>query len=275
MSYRETLQSEYRQRANKNPRYSLRSFSRTLDVSHSFLSQVMTGKRHLSTEMALKVSRQLKLTAKSQREFCDQVQAEATRDEALRSFIETRIPKRTTRAVRNLAREEFNMIADWYHFAILELGKCKDVVLTPEHAAARFALPVKTMELAFGRLEALGFLRANGEHWLLAPEGTESYGTNSNISKAERSSAIKRFHRSQLDLARTAILQQDLPERDFSGMTLAIHPSQIPVVKEKIAALMREIESLTCDEKPTEVYHLATQFYRLGVPEEPSAREES
>ena len=61
MNPKHLLQRELSIRCEKNPRYSLRAFSRALGMSHTALSFVLSGKRPLSKNAARKVSEVLQL----------------------------------------------------------------------------------------------------------------------------------------------------------------------------------------------------------------------
>ena len=53
--YRLELKQVFQERRGRNPRYSLRSYARDLDLGVATLSQVLSGKRHLSVKNAKKV----------------------------------------------------------------------------------------------------------------------------------------------------------------------------------------------------------------------------
>src|SRR5690348_3009600 len=86
-SYREQLKQELSRRRKINPRFSLRSFARTLDVSPAFLSKVLQGKKHLSVEKATSVAKRLKYDTNEVAQFCHCVEREH-RGESFRRVIE-------------------------------------------------------------------------------------------------------------------------------------------------------------------------------------------
>jgi transcriptional regulator with XRE-family HTH domain len=49
VAFREVLQHAFQSRQARNPRYSLRSFARFLALDHSSLSQILRGRRRLTT----------------------------------------------------------------------------------------------------------------------------------------------------------------------------------------------------------------------------------
>ncbi len=50
IGFREFLRRQLAQRCTDNPQYSLRAFAKSLRTDHSSLSQIMRGKRRLTTE---------------------------------------------------------------------------------------------------------------------------------------------------------------------------------------------------------------------------------
>ncbi len=267
-TYRDVLRAEFLRRSKKNTRYSMRAFSKTLDVSHSFLSQVMSGKRRLSSTMAHRISKKLGYSGSEQGDFVELAQIELAGDLELKELLTKRKAKAApNKRFRVIDKEEFALIADWYHFAILELAKCEPGGITVARVSSRLALAENSAKAALVRLNSLGLMAERDGTWSLGGDPTESYGTNSDLTKAERSAAVKRFHRSHLAIAQNAILKQDVDERDFSGMTIAMRPSQIPMVKIMIRAFLQDLEiKLAAGPAPTEVYQLAAQLYRLTEP---------
>ncbi len=70
MTFRRFLQSEFERRKGANPRYSLRSFARLLAVDHSTLSQILRGKRRLTSRVVETLGRRLRLTSAAIAEYC-------------------------------------------------------------------------------------------------------------------------------------------------------------------------------------------------------------
>lgn len=62
MSFREVLQDEWTRRRARNPRYSLRAFARALCVDHSSLSQLLRGRRRVTTRAIRRLGAALRLS---------------------------------------------------------------------------------------------------------------------------------------------------------------------------------------------------------------------
>ncbi len=63
MSFREVLQDELHRRCARNPRYSLRAFARALALDHSSLSQLLRGRRRVTTRAIRRIGATLRLFA--------------------------------------------------------------------------------------------------------------------------------------------------------------------------------------------------------------------
>lgn len=61
MSFREVLQEELIRRRARNPRYSLRAFARALALDHSSLSQLLRGRRRVTTRAIRRIGAILRL----------------------------------------------------------------------------------------------------------------------------------------------------------------------------------------------------------------------
>jgi transcriptional regulator with XRE-family HTH domain len=68
--FRIVLQTEFDRRRTANPRYSLRSFARSLSVDHSALSQILRGKRRLTARTVRALGSRLRLSPSAIAEHC-------------------------------------------------------------------------------------------------------------------------------------------------------------------------------------------------------------
>jgi transcriptional regulator with XRE-family HTH domain len=70
VSFREVLQDELRRRCARNPRYSLRAFARALTLDHSSLSQLLRGRRRVTTRAIRRIGATLRLSAREIEMHC-------------------------------------------------------------------------------------------------------------------------------------------------------------------------------------------------------------
>jgi transcriptional regulator with XRE-family HTH domain len=70
MDLRAALDTELKIRRTRNPRYSLRAFSRSLGVNHGTLSQILRSERRLTTRSILEIGARLGLSESQLRDAC-------------------------------------------------------------------------------------------------------------------------------------------------------------------------------------------------------------
>lgn len=75
-------------RQARNPRYSMRALARDLGISQTMLVQVMSGKRGLSAEMAIKIAGRLQLSEAESLALLDAVIYESLKSPESRAFYE-------------------------------------------------------------------------------------------------------------------------------------------------------------------------------------------
>jgi len=257
--YRNYLARVFEERCQRNPRYSLRSFARDLEFSPPRLSGVLNGKFGLSRAAAEKIAKILPMNADERAWFCDSVEAEHARSPALRARALDRLESAKS-SFQNLGADQFRVISDWYHFAILELTQIETYRRGDAAAMAkRLRITPHEVEQAIGRLlefdllveDAAGKLGITGSFFANA-EGTPS--------DAIRSHQIQLLRR-----AEQAVHDQTVEEREIRSLTVALSPSQLVEFKRLIADFQKKVQARAdVDPGPkTEVYALAIQLFRL------------
>lgn len=242
-SFEQFLRAELVRRCRKNPKYSLRAFALSLGVGSSYLSKLLNGKRPVTTRVIQKFKTPLALAP-------DQVEAFNANlaDGGFRSF-----------SVEPLDLDRFKLIADWYHFAILELVTVNGFAVSAGAISQALGISPHEAGDALERLTRLGFI---------APEGSTSH-TPPNLSTLGPDftiSAAKRQQAQFLGKAIEALENVPFGFRDQSGMTLAIPVSRLKEANERIRKFRREFTAAM--QRPgarDAVYQLSVSFYPLTL----------
>lgn len=255
--YQTLLQQELLDRKRLNPRYSSRAMARDLGLSAAFYSQLMSGKRSLSVESAELIARRLNWTAKKRKAFLLLAQIERTKSPELKSSLareyrNSKVPVRERSGFRRLKLDAFNLISEWYHYALLELTELAGFQADADWIAQKLEIPVEAAKAAIDRLIRLGLLSTS---WAKL----ESDYRIGDIP----SEAIRNFHRQMLHLATRALDKQPPEERDFSGCTVALDPQKLPQIRELIRNFQKELMELTAEGEKTAVYQMSMQLFRL------------
>jgi len=261
-NYRSFLKTALAEKARSREGYSLRAFSQTVGVSNSFLSEVLNGKKSLSMELAFKVAVKLDLTDAETQYFCLQVQLEQEKDPDFREELVSRLSNLNPgNKPHDLSVDLFRVIADWHHFAILELTYLPGGMarLEPGTVASKLGISKVEAELAIERLERLELIEKTSDGaW------RKTYSrivTDSHVPNA----ALKNYHKQVLQKAIESVdSQMPLKERMCATDILPIDSKYLPEVdrlsQEFSAAVMRLSEkSLVKDS----VYALAVHFFNL------------
>lgn len=264
------LRDELIERQSRNPGYSLRAMARDFAMSPSQLSSVLKGQKGISPTTALRICSKLGLTAQEADFFQLLVQLRQTENAALKEQILGKLKAiHPEMHIRELSVDHFRMIADWYHFAILEMTQLKGFKLSAKTASRRLGITQIEAESAIKRLLRLELIEPDDER------GYRKTEENLLVSSAAPNEALRHFHRSMLQKASDALETQSPEERYVGSQTFSIDVDQLDQAREILARCRRElVELFDQGKKRTETYHLGIQLFRLTQPESKTLKKE-
>ena len=245
-SFRLRLQSELAERCASNPQYSLRSFALHLGVDHSTLSQLLRGKRKLTEAAIQKLGSALKLGPDEVRSYlahhrrwpgADPNVLEATR----------------------LTRDAAEMIADWYHYAILELTRLESFRADSSWVARVLGISTDEVNIALVRLCHLGLLSMEGERWVDRSEGLV-------VSLEDFTQAAIDLLWSQVRELALASMRTPARPHEHSSTTLAVDSKRLPEITEKIARFRSDLLELLEHDRANDyddIYRLEINFFPI------------
>lgn len=261
--YRKALTEKLAERIQKNPKYSLRAFAKTLQVDASILSKVLRGERFFSESLASEVIERLAMGGEERELFLSSL-ARARIGAGLRRMspaqrrrVETlRDPAGPGTPPRELTVDLFKLIADWHHFAILELTRVRGFQSDPRWIARRLGISVPEAVDAVERLKMLELIEER--------EG-RLFATTFHLNAATptTSAAQRRRQRQVLEKSLHSLENHPVEIRNHSARTVAIDPARIPEAKKRIEEFMIGLcDELASGEKK-QVYELAVQLFPL------------
>lgn len=258
--YREILKNEFESRSSRNSRYSLRAYSRDLGISPTSLSLILSGQQGLSKPQAEKLARQIGFNKEQQRMFIDLVECAHARSSKVRDLARVRLIKHDTSG-SSLQLDQFRMISDWYHLAILELTALPIFKSNVTWIAKSLGITREQAEQGVDRLKKLEFLEEvdgvlkQTQDFMATPSGVPS-------------AAIKSFHHQLLKKAEAALDEQSVEERDFSSVIFGMDEKDMDWAKEKMREFRRELMArLENNPKKNNVYCLNMNLFRLSQKE--------
>ncbi|MCB0362486.1 MAG: TIGR02147 family protein, partial [Bdellovibrionales bacterium] len=209
------MQEELTRRQASNPAYSLRAFSKRIGIVPSAASEIMSGKRRVSQAMAKIILENLQINPRKMNNLLSKLASRKKVDGAkeLKTYTQVDMTK-------------YHVISDWYYFAILSLAETKSFLDTPEWISERLNITLKQARLGLKHLEDLEMLFRNRDGKLRATG--KKFKTTNDIQNL----ALQRSHLQTLDLAKSAVFDQGVEQRDIGSITMAIDTSLLPESKE-------------------------------------------
>jgi uncharacterized protein (TIGR02147 family) len=240
------LKNEFELRRRRNPEFSVRAFARWLGASPAQISQVLSGKRALTTKMALKFAQRLDLSPREKTEFVSSTSPEVSSTTAY-----FKDPQRA--ALIDLEEDKFRAVSDWQHFAILSLTEVKGAKGDPRWIARRLGINVQEANAALERLRKLGLLAP-------APAFKQVTGSLRVLSNAP-SEAIRKYHSQNLLLALERLEGVAFENRDYQSLTVSTSASKLAWFRRRVDEFLTEVSAELESGPREEVYTLGIQFF--------------
>lgn len=246
--YRELLRRELDRRLARNQRYSLRAFAGNLGVPVSTLSRALNGKRGISVSAGVRIADGLALEPRERRLFLESLAAPSA---------PAREGASSTGEVHDVSEETFRAIADWHHYAILELTYVKGFKSDPRWIATKLGLEPAVAQSAVERLIRLG---------LLAGDGTKLRKTKRTLwahADAGTTPALRAYLRQSLEQALAAVDRLPPERRTTSAMTMPVDRAKLPLARRMIEEFAVELCRTLATGDMTDVYQLTIDFHSL------------
>lgn len=240
--FRVFLQEELIRRCKANPRYSLRAFARTLHADSSFLSKLLRKKRPVTRETIQRFSDRLGISP-----------------ETIKNF-HTNVVDDENSKFNQVLMDQFQMIVDWYHYAILELLRIRGFQGDEKSVAQSLSISITEARSALERLERLDFVKKsrNGK-W------RNCSGSHTTIAFPSSTAALRKHQKQILQNAILALEETPIELRDHSAMVMAFNPSDLLSARKKIKEFRREFSgALEKTGTSAEVYQLCVAFYPIS-----------
>ncbi|MGZ3713388.1 MAG: DUF4423 domain-containing protein, partial [Bdellovibrionota bacterium] len=182
------LVSEFKRRKADNPAYSLRAFARQIGLPPGRVSEFLSGKRSLTNKSFFKIAERLGLSPRQRAALTGKAENPAAEYKLLDDDI-------------------FDAIAEWQHFAFINLMDTADFKSDIPWIAKRLGISTAETRDMIQRLHRLGLIEMKGKV-LTKPE------TNLMTSNDVPSAALRRSHKQSLEQAVDALEGVSVDERD-------------------------------------------------------------
>ncbi len=254
------LKDSIAERKRLSPEFSIRKFCKSSDFgSHAHLVMILNGRRRMTLKQVPALSLGLELSSAERIYLQTLIQLDnATSEEEqnlCKLWLNDLNPKREFRIVEV---EQYHMIADWVHMAILTLAKIDGAVISAENISQLIHEKVSIPKIreAIERLLDLGMLKEEGNK--IIPTA-QSFKTKDDISNK----GAREYHKQVARLGIEAIEEQSPEIREFQSFALTVPEGKIPLAKDLIRKFRHQLVHLMEADAGNEVYQCNVQFFKI------------
>ncbi|WP_408096744.1 TIGR02147 family protein [Peredibacter sp. HCB2-198] len=234
------LQNILNERRKKNQSYSMRAFARDLSISSGRLSDIINRKYVPGAAVAERIIGSLELTEDERPK--------------IRQLIEhSHQSLKLLGGAHQLQDAHLSILADWHHYAILNLMETQDFQSEAAWIAKRLNLSVEIVEDSLSKLLSFELIEKREDRFT---------PTHKNITTTHEipSEVIREGHR-QVIMQSLDSLEMDPTElRDITSITLPVNVANLPKAKELARDFRRKIATLLEEGDKTEVYNICVQI---------------
>jgi len=261
LDYREFLRDHYQARKERDAFFSYRHMAQKTGVDAGWIAKVLSGQEHLSQRSLAAFAKLCRLGPRECEYFnalvaLSKAKGTQERAKAFERAMALKSPSRSTVGEKLLA-----YYGRWWHAPVRSLLAILGKRATPERIreALRPVVPLQEVEASIRLLKDLGLVRKTPSGWELVDAFVTSPPTG---AKA----AVRAYQAATMDLAKEA-LETIPPElRDISSLTLSFEEADLPLVRERLAAVRDSLIQLSSDsEHPDAVYQVNMQVFPLSV----------
>ena len=254
------LKARFQLEKDQEPTFSIRKWAKESGFgSHALMIMILNGKRSLNLKHVPTIAVGLKFSGAERQFFQTLIQLDQAKNEEekqlYRGWLNELVPGRNHH-VATLEHEQ--VMVDGIHAAIMVMTRIPGFDFKPEAISKCFASKYSLTQIqeALERLVRLKYLVIkNGRYEMSA----DSFNTLADVPNPK----IRKYHQQMARWGAEAIDQQEISERDFQSLTIAIPRKSIPIAKDLLQKFYNQFQTLMMKDAADEVYQLNLHFFRL------------
>ena len=244
------LNEIFSKRKQRNPNYSIRAFSRDLDVSKSTMHEVLKGKRPLPLKSVKKVIELSGLNPTESALFSESLYRSRVRLDEIKISGSSEVNRYL------IDDSHFKVIAEWEHYAVLSLLDTDSFESSFSFISKRLDISLSRAKSAIENLLIAGLIKKENQSFVRC---TNSLKTTEDIP----SKTLVKAHKEILNQSIEKLDSVPLQERDYSTITIAANSKKITEAKIIIREFRQKIMKLLSEGNKDEVFQIGIQMYPL------------
>jgi uncharacterized protein (TIGR02147 family) len=260
LDVRDYLLASLAKKKAQNPSYSIRAWARQLGLkTQALLVNVLAGDRKLSVEFGNLIAMNLGLNGRELEYFKALVLSNLAQDQDTKTMLEARLSElRPDQFRTNMSLSNFKIISEWFHFTILEQFSLREPSSSLEELETKLRGKVTKSEISqsIRLLTNLGYLVESDDKLRRSAENVVVRGEVPSL-------AIRKHHLGMLDLAKSALEEQSIHEREFRSTKLCIREEDYEKAKGFIKDFHEKMQKLSVRGEAKHVYAFNSQLFKL------------
>lgn len=232
----------FQEKKVRNKSYSLRAFARDWGIQPGRVSEIMSGKRHLTYKMANLLAQNIKLSQKKLDELSLLIRGQ-------KGLKQSDLPIK-----KIIDFEKFKHVNTWRHYALMALIEAYpnvDVTIAGRSFfSEKLDVSLDFLDEMIKSLVSIGMLTVENNKYILS-----SFSTTTEQDK--KNSSGQAFHR-ELTLYHLRVMSEvDLGLREVQSLIYTMNSTQIKSAKKKIRSFLTDIEKMGAKSKDLDVFGIS------------------
>ena len=245
------LQRKFLELKTKNPSFSLRALAAKLEMQPSATNEILKGQRRVSRKIAEKIADKLMLDPSERTDLLQDFPL------VLKRNTQDRKSRDKDLEVLKLNSDQFELISDWIHFAILSLIRTKAFKSEISWMANRLGVTELEIRKSILRLQSLNLVHIDEKG--LMTRTPQPIRTTDDVKDL----SLQRMHMNDMEMAKKKIQDVRVDQRDFTNYTFPANPKSLARAKEIIRKAQDDLEDLMNDEEANDVYRVCMYLFPL------------
>lgn len=257
--YKIILKNELAKRIDRNSKYSVRAFAKSLEVDSGALSRILSGKQIPSAKVVNKILENMLFEPSEREELLLSIKlTQQNRNLTRRNQFQKEERPVTTGLFKSLDIDVFRVMGEWFHSAIMELTFVKGFSSSPKWISSKLAISETEACLAIDRLKRLELIKEDENKTL---KKTDQFLDTKD--KHLTTPALRKNQKQFLEKAIESLENDSIHERSMTSMTMAIDESRIEEAKKVINEFNQKMSTFLESGEQTRVYNLSIALYPL------------
>ncbi len=250
--YRAILKQEFLARKSVNARYTQAAFARDLCLAPPKLSQILSQKCGLSGKRAAQVADLLGFSQEERDYFVTLVNSQHGRSRKEREAASEKAKYLARQKQVTLSRDQFHLLKDWHHFAILNLLKSKIANQDARSLSQRLQIPLPEVKKSLELLERLGLFNE-------PQDDNQLIKTTQDVP----SRAIRHHHEQVITKALKSLHKDPVKSREFQSLMFLADSSRMPAMKKILREQSFQFLNSFESDQARDLYSLSIQLVPL------------